>query len=95
MGLYNIFIKYGCLRDEKFYEKVKDVIIYKDIDGKYLTLDEYLDGKEEKDVYYVSDPQTQSQYINMFKNQGLNAVVLPSMMDTHFISLVEIKPDWC
>lgn len=87
----NIFIKYGCLRDEKFYEKVKDVIIYKDIDGKYLTLDEYLDGKEEKDVYYVSDPQTQSQYINMFKNQGLNAVVLPSMMDTHFISLVEIK----
>ena len=87
----NIFIKYGCLRDEKFYEKVKDVIIYKDIDGKYLTLNEYLDGKEEKDVYYVSDPQTQSQYINMFKNQGLNAVVLPSMMDTHFISLVEIK----
>ena len=87
----NIFIKYGCLRDEKFYEKFKDVIIYKDIDGKYLTLDEYLDGKEEKDVYYVSDPQTQSQYINMFKNQGLNAVVLPSMMDTHFISLVEMK----
>ena len=87
----NIFIKYGCLRDEKFYEKVKDVIIYKDIDGKYLTLDEYLDGKEEKDVYYVSDPQTQSQYINMFKNQGLNAVVLPSMMDTHSISLVEMK----
>ena len=87
----NIFNKYGCLRDEKFYEKVKDVIIYKDIDGKYLTLDEYLDGKEEKDVYYVSDPQTQSQYINMFKNQGLNAVVLPSMMDTHFISLVEMK----
>ena len=87
----NIFIKYGCLRDEKFYEKVKDVIIYKDIDGKYLTLDKYLDGKEEKDVYYVSDPQTQSQYINMFKNQGLNAVVLPSMMDTHFISLVEMK----
>ena len=87
----NIFIKYGCLRDEKFYEKVKDVIIYKDIDSKHLTLDEYLDGKEEKDVYYVSDPQTQSQYINMFKNQGLNAVVLPSMMDTHFISLVEMK----
>ena len=87
----NIFIKYGCLRDEKFYEKVKDVIIYRDIDGKYLTLDEYLDGKEEKDVYYVSDPQTQSQYINMFKNQGLNAVVLPSMMDTQFISLVEMK----
>jgi molecular chaperone HtpG len=87
----NVFIKYGCLRDEKFYEKVKDVIIYKDLDDKYVTLDEYLDGKEEKDVYYVSDPKTQSQYINMFKNQGLNAVVLPSMMDNHFISFIEMK----
>lgn len=86
-----IFIKYGCLRDEKFYEKVKDVIIYKDLDGKYITLDEYLDGKEEKDVYYVSDPIQQSQYINMLKNQGLNAVILPTMMDTHFISFIEMK----
>ncbi|MGN0106251.1 MAG: molecular chaperone HtpG [Hominilimicola sp.] len=87
----DIFIKYGCMRDEKFYDKVKDVIIYKDLDDKYITLDEYLDGKEEKDVYYVSDPKTQSQYINMFKNQGLNAVILPSMMDTHFISFIEMK----
>lgn len=87
----DIFIKYGCLRDEKFYDKVKDVIIYKNLDDKYVTLDEYLDGKEEKDVYYVSDPNTQSQYINMFKNQGLNAVILPSMMDTHFISFIEMK----
>ncbi len=87
----DIFIKYGCLRDEKFYDKVKDVIIYKDLDGKYLTLDEYLDGKEEKDVYYVSDPKQQSQYVNMLKNQGLNAVILPSMMDAHFISFVEMK----
>ncbi len=87
----NVFIKYGCLRDEKFYDKVKDVIIYKDLDDKYMTLDEYLDGKEEKDVYYVSDPVGQSQYINMFKNEGLNAVVLPTMMDTHFISFLEMK----
>ncbi len=86
-----IFIKYGCLRDEKFYDKVKDVIIYKDLNDKYLTLDEYLCDKEEKDVYYVSDPKQQSQYINMLKNQGLNAVLLPSMMDTHFISFVEMK----
>lgn len=87
----NIFIKYGCLRDEKFYDKVKDIIIYKDLNDKYITLDEYLDGKEEKDVYYVSDPTVQSQYINMFKNQGLNAVIMPSMMDTHFISFIEMK----
>lgn len=87
----DIFIKYGCLRDEKFYDKVKDVIIYKDLNDKFITLDEYLDGKEEKTVYYVSDPVQQSQYINMLKNQGLNAVILPSMMDTHFISFVEMK----
>lgn len=87
----DIFIKYGCLRDEKFYDKVKDVIIYKDLNDKFITLDEYLDGKEEKTVYYVSDPKQQSQYINMLKNQGLNAVILPSMMDTHFISFVEMK----
>ena len=87
----DIFIKYGCLRDEKFYDKIKDVIIYKDLNDKYITLDEYLDGKEEKDVYYVSDSAIQSQYINMFKNQGLNAVMLPTMMDTHFISFIEMK----
>lgn len=87
----NVFIKYGCLRDEKFYDKVKDVIIYKDLDDKYVTIDAYLDGKEKKDVYYVSDPVVQSQYIKMFKDQGLNAVVLPTMMDTHFISFVEMK----
>lgn len=87
----NVFIKYGCLRDEKFYDKVKDVIIYKDLDDKYVTLDAYLEGKEKKDVYYVSDPTVQSQYIKMFKDQGLNAVVLPTMMDTHFISFVEMK----
>ncbi len=89
----NVFIKYGCLRDEKFYEKVKDIIIYKNLDGKYITLDEYLDGKEKKDVYYVSDEKQQSQYINMFKEQGLDALILPTMMDTHFISFVEMKQE--
>ena len=87
----DIFIKYGCLRDEKFYDKVKNIIIYKNLDDKFVTLDEYIGDKEDKTVYYVSDPKTQSQYINMFKNQGLDAVVLPSMMDTHFISFVEMK----
>ena len=87
----DIFIKYGCLRDEKFYDKVKNIIIYKNLDDKFITLDEYLNGKDDKTVYYVSDPKTQSQYINMFKNQGLDALILPSMMDTHFISFVEMK----
>ncbi|MBE7016100.1 MAG: molecular chaperone HtpG [Ruminococcaceae bacterium] len=89
----NVFIKYGCMRDEKFYDKIKDYIIYKDLDGKYLTLPEYLDGKENKDVYYVSDENMQSQYINMFRENGMNAVILPAMMDTHFISFVEMKED--
>ena len=89
----NVFIKYGCMRDEKFYEKVKDFIIYKNLDGKYLTLTEYLDGKDKKDVFYVSDENLQSQYINMFRSQGLDAVILPTMMDTHFISFIEMKEE--
>lgn len=87
----NVFIKYGCLRDDKFYDRVKDVIIYKNLDGKYITLEDYLAGKEKKDVYYVSDEKQQAQYINMFKEQGIDAVILPTMMDTHFISFVEMK----
>lgn len=89
----NVFIKYGCMRDEKFYDKIKDYIIYKDLDGKYLTLTEYLEGKEQKDVYYVSDENMQSQYINMFRENGMNAVILPAMMDTHFISFIEMKEE--
>lgn len=89
----NVFIKYGCMRDEKFYEKVKDYVVYKDLDGKYLTLSEYLEGKENKDIYYVSDEKMQSQYIQMFREQGINAVILPAMMDTHFISFIEMKEE--
>lgn len=87
----DIFIKYGCLRDEKFYDKVKNALIYKNLEDKYVTLDDYIGGKEDKTVYYVSDLKTQSQYINMFKNQGLDALILPSMMDTHFMSFIEMK----
>lgn len=87
----NVFIKYGCMRNEKFYEKVKDYIIYKDLSGKYITLDEYLEGKDTKEVYYVTDEGLQSQYINIFREQGQNAVILPMVMDTHFISFMEMK----
>ena len=87
----NIFVKYGCVRDEKFYDKVKNAIIYKNLDGDYKTLTELTNGKEKAEIYYVSDEKQQSQYINMFKEQGLNAVILPTMMDTHFISFIEMK----
>ena len=88
-----MFIKYGCIRDEKFFEKVKEIIVYKDLDGKYITLSEYLDGKSDKTVYYVSDEAQQSQYINMFRQQGENAVFMSSMIDIHFISFMEMKED--
>ena len=87
----NIFVKYGCVRDDKFYDKVKDAIIYKDIDGKYITLADLKGEKEKADIYYISNAKQQSQYINLFREQGLNAVELPSMMDTHFISFLEMK----
>ena len=87
----NIFVKYGCIRDEKFYDKVKTALIYKDLDGNYKTLEELTEGKENAEIYYVSDQTQQSQYINMFKEQGLNAVILPTVMDTHFISFIEMK----
>ncbi len=89
----NVFIKYGCIREEKFYDKVKSAVIYKDINGKYSNLEEYLGDKENKTVYYVSDEKQQSQYVNMFKEEGLNAVILPAMMDNHFISYVESRED--
>ncbi len=87
----NIFVKYGCIRDDKFYSKVKDALIYKCLDGEYKTLTDFTDGKEKTDIYYVSDEKQQSQYINMFKEQNLDAVLLPTMMDTHFISFIEMK----
>ncbi len=87
----NMFIKYGCIRDEKFYDKVKDIMLYKDVDGNYITLTDYIGEKEDKTVYYVSNEAQQAQYVKMLKEQGINAVYLPSMIDTHFISFIEAK----
>ncbi len=89
----NMFIKYGCIRDEKFYEKVKDIMIYKDTDGNYVTLSEYIGDKENKTVYYVSDEAQQAQYVKMLKEQGIRAVYLPAMIDSHFISFIESKEE--
>lgn len=88
------FIKYGCLRDDKFNEKMTDYIIFKNLEGKYVTLPEYLEaGKEkhENQVFYVTDMQEQSQYINMFKDEGLDAIQLTSNIDTPFITHLEQK----
>jgi len=90
----NPFVKYGCMREEKFYEKVKDIIIFKTINNEYVTLNEYLERNKEKHentVYYVNDMNQQAQYINMFKENQMEAVVLNTLIDTHFISFLESR----
>jgi molecular chaperone HtpG len=88
----NPFIKFGYIRDEKFREKIQDYMIFKDLNGKYLTLPECQeDAKEthENTIYYVTDEKEQSQYINMFKAQGTNAVILTHNIDSPFIQQIE------
>ena len=112
------FIKFGCLKDEKFKEKIKDYILFKDLDDKYSTLSEYLDTLPEpetevevvdadeeteddekeieapkKTVYYVTDLQQQSQYVKMFREQDMNAVVLLHNIDQPFVSSLEAGDD--
>ncbi len=88
------FIKFGCVRDEKFDDKMKDYMIYKNLEGKYITLPEYLEaGKEkyENKVFYVSDKEAQSQYINMFKEEGIDAIFLEHNIDNPYITHLESK----
>ncbi len=130
------FIKFGCLKDDKFCEKMTDYILFKNLDGKYLTLPECLEVKKidpdeagdkdentasatdaetgekveaevvdenegdtghtdeetkEKVIYYVTDLVQQSQYVNMFKKAGMDAVVLPDKIDQPFVSQLEAK----
>lgn len=89
-----LFIKYGCLKDESFYEKIKDCILYKTIDKNHISLKNYLDenkGKHENKVFYVTNEEQQSQYIKLFKEYDLNAVVLDSTIDVNFISFIEFR----
>lgn len=103
------FVKFGCIKDNDFYDKVKDIIIYKDLNGKFLNFNELLgvkeepetENKEEKNedakpttVYYVSDENQQAQYIKLFKDEGLNAILCDNFIDPHFLSYLEYKtPD--
>ena len=90
----NPFIKFGCLKDLKFLDKMKDFCIYKNLEGKYITLPEYLEAGNEKyenKVFYVTDEQAQSQYINMFKAEGMDALIMTQTIDSPFITLLEQK----
>lgn len=125
------FIKFGCLKDEKFCDKMNDYILFKNIDDKYLTLPEILKPVEEDEkaeaektdetaadeaaasdaktgegtdsedeykdernvIYYVTDKNQQSQYINLFREQGMDAVILDHNIDSSFITQLERRND--
>ena len=85
------FIKFGCLKDTKFCDKMSDYMLFKNLDHKYLTLKECIENKEgdQVTIYYVTDEQQQSQYINMFKAEGMDAVILTHNIDSPFITQLE------
>ncbi|MBR3042549.1 MAG: molecular chaperone HtpG, partial [Eubacterium sp.] len=90
------FIKFGCLRDNKFDEKMKEFMIFKNLEDKYLTLPEYLEAAKEKHentVYYISDAETQANYIQMFKDEGLDAIYLTHNIDNPYITMMEARDD--
>ena len=98
-----VFIEYGCLTDEKFYERAKNFILFKNVDGKYYTMDEYRAGVEtlQKDkndivVYlYAHDLATQHVYIQSAKEKGYDVLLMDGFLDTHFINLLEPKLEKC
>ena len=86
------FIKYGSIKEKTFYEKMEPAIIYKTTSDKFVTLSEYLDAnkdKHENQVYYVTNKTQQAQYIKMFTDQGMEAVILETNLDTPYISYLE------
>ncbi len=90
------FIKFGCLKDEKFCEKMNDYVLFKNLEGKYLTLPEYRKNEDDslkEKIFYVKDEVEQGQYIKMFKDAGLDAVILDNKIDQAFISQLEQKND--
>lgn len=88
------FIKFGGLKDEKFYESVEKIFLFKTLEDKYVTLEEYLEaakGKHDNKVFYATDKVQQAQYLQMFKNHDLSAVILEHPIDNAFISQMEAK----
>ena len=91
----NPFVKFGCLKDEKLYDKIKDSLIYKTTDGEYVTASEYLEKYKEKTdgktIYYTDDTVLQSQYIKMLGGSGIGIVVLDGPIDSPFMQFIEYK----
>lgn len=89
-----MFFKYGCMREESLYDKIKDALLLKTTDGVYETIAEYLEKNKEKHenkIFFVTDEAQQAQYIRMFKEQGLEAAILTSPVDKPFVSFLEYK----
>ena len=87
------FIKFGFIRDQKFADKIKDYILFKNMEHKYVTLSDLVPAPANDDdvttLYYITDEVQQSQYINMFKEQGMDAVILSHNIDSAFITQIE------
>ncbi len=90
----NPFVKYGCLKDEKFYDKVKESILYKTTDDSYVTQAEYAEkypNAAENTLYYVDDDVQQAQYVSLFRSSGIEAVRMTGPIDSHFMQFMEYK----
>jgi len=88
------FVEYACMRDEKFWSRVKDALLLKLTDGTHKTIQDYLEAAKEKHentVYYTTDPSLQAQYIAMYAAQGIQIVSFDSMLDTQFAAFAESK----
>lgn len=87
------FVKYGCMRDAKFFDQVKDTLLYKTTKGEYLTLQEYLSKNEGKlggkKVIYTNDPTRQSASVAMYDAEGIDVVVMDALIDLNFLSFME------
>ena len=91
-GDLKTFVEYACMRDKKFYDRVKGSLLLKMTDGKFETVDSYLEGAKEKHagtVYYATDTALQAQYISMFEAQGIKVALLDKMIDTQFVTMLE------
>ena len=91
-GDLKTFVEYACMRDKKFYDRVKASLLLKMTDGKFETVDSYLEGAKEKHegtVYYATDTSLQSQYISMFEAQGIKVALLDKIIDTQFVTMLE------
>ena len=91
-GDLKTFVEYACMREKKFYDRVKGSLLLKTTDGKYETVDSYLESAKEKHegtVYYATDKALQAQYISMFEAQGIKVALLDKMIDTQFVTMLE------